>query len=63
MIAGLPAAFDAQVIPSVAYTDPEVAWVGLTEERAKAEGIAFEKAVLPWSASAGARSASSAARA
>jgi len=50
VIAGLPAAFDAQV-PSVAYTDPEVAWVGLTEERAKAGGIAFERAVLPWGAS------------
>ena len=50
VIAGLPAAFDAQV-PSVAYTDPEVAWVGLTEEGAKAQGIAFEKAVMPWSAS------------
>ncbi|HVN38366.1 MAG TPA: dihydrolipoyl dehydrogenase [Myxococcota bacterium] len=50
VIAGLPAAFDAEV-PSVAYTDPEVAWVGLTEERAKAEGIAFEKALLPWSVS------------
>jgi dihydrolipoamide dehydrogenase len=50
VIAGLPAAFDAQV-PSVAYTDPEVAWVGLTEERARAEGVAFEKAVMPWSAS------------
>jgi dihydrolipoamide dehydrogenase len=50
VIAGLPAAFDA-LVPSVAYTDPEVAWVGLTEERARAEGIAFEKAVMPWSAS------------
>jgi dihydrolipoamide dehydrogenase len=49
VIAGLPAAFDAQV-PSVAYTDPEVAWVGLTEERAKAEGVAYEKAQLPWAA-------------
>ena len=45
--AGLPAAFDAQ-IPSVAYTDPEIAWVGLGEERARAEGIAHEKALLPW---------------
>jgi len=51
VIAGLPAAFDA-LVPSVAYTDPEVAWVGLTEERARAEGVAFEKAVMPWSASA-----------
>jgi dihydrolipoamide dehydrogenase len=49
VIAGLPAAFDAHV-PSVAYTDPEVAWVGLTEERAKAEGVAYERAQLPWAA-------------
>jgi dihydrolipoamide dehydrogenase len=47
VIAGLPAAFDSEV-PSVAYTDPEVAWVGLTEERAKAEGVAHEKALVPW---------------
>jgi len=51
VIAGLPAAFDARSIPSVAYTDPEVAWTGLTEERAQREGIPFEKAVFPWSAS------------
>jgi dihydrolipoamide dehydrogenase len=51
VIAGLPAAFDARSIPSVAYTDPELAWTGLTEERAQREGIAFEKAVFPWSAS------------
>jgi len=44
-------AFDARVIPSVAYTDPEVAWVGLTEEQAKKEGIAYEKGVFPWAAS------------
>jgi dihydrolipoamide dehydrogenase len=44
-------AFDARVIPSVAYTDPEVAWVGLTETDAKAKGIAYEKATFPWSAS------------
>ena len=44
-------AFDARVIPSVAYTDPEVAWVGLTETDAKAKGIAYEKASFPWSAS------------
>jgi dihydrolipoamide dehydrogenase len=47
VIAGHKAAFDAQV-PSVAYTDPEVAWVGLSEERAKADGVAHEKALLPW---------------
>lgn len=45
------AAFDARVIPSVAYTDPELAWVGLTEEQAKAQGIAVRKGLFPWSAS------------
>jgi dihydrolipoamide dehydrogenase len=49
--AGLKSFFDARVIPSVAYTDPEVAWVGLTETDAKARGIAYEKASFPWSAS------------
>jgi dihydrolipoamide dehydrogenase len=49
--AGLKSFFDARVIPSVAYTDPEVAWVGLTETDAKANGIAFEKATFPWAAS------------
>ncbi|SFA99701.1 dihydrolipoamide dehydrogenase [Poseidonocella pacifica] len=44
-------AFDARVIPSVAYTDPEVAWAGLTETEAKAKGIAYEKGVFPWAAS------------
>ena len=48
---GHKAAFDARVIPSVAYTDPEVAWVGLTETEAKAKGIAYGKAVFPWAAS------------
>jgi dihydrolipoamide dehydrogenase len=43
--------FDARTIPSVAYTDPEVAWVGLTENEAKAKGIAYEKAQFPWAAS------------
>lgn len=43
--------FDARAIPSVAYTDPEVAWVGLTETAAKAQGIAVEKGVFPWAAS------------
>ncbi len=43
--------FDARVVPSVAYTDPEVAWVGLTETGAKEQGIDFEKAVFPWAAS------------
>ena len=44
-------AFDARVIPSVAYTDPEVAWVGLTETDAKANDIEYEKSVFPWAAS------------
>jgi len=45
------AAFDARVIPSVAYTDPEVAWVGLTEDEAKAQGIKVKKGLFPWTAS------------
>jgi dihydrolipoamide dehydrogenase len=45
------AQFDARVIPSVAYTDPEVAWVGLTEDEAKAKGIAVKKGHFPWTAS------------
>ena len=45
------ASFDAQVIPSVAYTDPEIAWVGLTEEQAKAQGKAITKGLFPWAAS------------
>jgi dihydrolipoamide dehydrogenase len=45
------AAFNARVIPSVAYTDPEVAWVGLTEDQAKAEGIKIKKGHFPWTAS------------
>jgi dihydrolipoamide dehydrogenase len=49
--AGQKSYFDARVIPSVAYTDPEVAWVGLTEDRAKADGIDYEKGVFPWAAS------------
>jgi dihydrolipoamide dehydrogenase len=48
---GEPASFDARQIPSVAYTDPEVAWAGKTEEQCKAEGIKFGKAVFPWAAS------------
>jgi len=43
--------FDARVIPSVAYTDPEVAWVGLTEEQAKKEGVKIKKGMFPWAAS------------
>ena len=45
------AQFDARVIPSVAYTDPEVAWVGLTEDEAKAKGIKVKKGLFPWTAS------------
>jgi len=44
-------AFNARVIPSVAYTDPEVAWVGLTEEQAKAQGVKVKKGLFPWTAS------------
>jgi len=51
VIAGMPALFDPMTIPSVAYTDPEVAWMGLTETEAKAKGIAYEKGVFPWAAS------------
>jgi len=51
VIAGLPALFDPLTIPSVAYTDPEVAWMGLTETEAKRDGIAYEKGVFPWAAS------------
>ncbi len=49
--AGGRSAFVARVIPSVAYTDPEIAWVGVTEEQAKAQGLAVEKGVFPWAAS------------
>jgi dihydrolipoamide dehydrogenase len=49
--AGQKSHFDARQIPSVAYTDPEVAWAGLTEEQCKAQGINYGKAVFPWAAS------------
>jgi dihydrolipoamide dehydrogenase len=49
--AGQKSFFDARQIPSVAYTDPEVAWAGLTEEQCKAQGIKYGKAVFPWAAS------------
>ena len=55
VIAGHRAAFDARTIPSVAYTDPEVAWMGLTETMAKAQGTEIEKASFPWAASGRAR--------
>ncbi len=51
VIAGLPALFDPMTIPSVAYTDPEIAWMGLTETEAKEKGIEIEKGVFPWVAS------------
>ncbi|HLV28815.1 MAG TPA: dihydrolipoyl dehydrogenase [Burkholderiaceae bacterium] len=51
VIAGEKSYFDARVIPSVAYTDPEIAWVGLTEEEARKQGIKFDKGVFPWAAS------------
>ena len=49
--AGHKTSFDTRVIPSVAYTDPEIAWVGLTETEAQAQGTAFKKALFPWMAS------------
>ncbi|WP_226781038.1 dihydrolipoyl dehydrogenase [Oceaniglobus trochenteri] len=51
VVAGHKRFFDARVIPSVAYTDPEVAWVGVTETEAKAKGIKYAKGVFPWAAS------------
>ena len=51
VIAGHKAAFDARTIPSVAYTDPEVAWMGETEESCKENGIDYNKGVFPWAAS------------
>lgn len=51
VISGKKTYFDARTIPSVAYTDPEIAWMGLTETEAKAEGVEIEKGVFPWAAS------------
>ncbi|PKM11748.1 MAG: dihydrolipoyl dehydrogenase [Gammaproteobacteria bacterium HGW-Gammaproteobacteria-3] len=51
VIAGHKSAFDALTIPSVAYTDPEIAWMGLTETQAKEQGIAYNKGAFPWAAS------------
>ena len=51
VIAGMKSYFDARTIPSVAYTDPEVAWMGKTEEQCKAEGLDYTKGVFPWAAS------------
>jgi dihydrolipoamide dehydrogenase len=50
--AGQKSFFDARVVPAVAYTDPEIAWVGLTEDDAKSRGVAYEKGSFPWAASA-----------
>ncbi|MFN0039270.1 MAG: dihydrolipoyl dehydrogenase [Burkholderiales bacterium] len=55
VLAGHKASFDARTIPSVAYTDPEIAWMGLTETQAKAQGLEIEKASFPWAASGRAR--------
>jgi len=51
VIAGHKVVFDARTIPSVAYTDPEIAWMGMTEREAIKQGIDYEKAVFPWAAS------------
>ncbi|MBL4824603.1 MAG: dihydrolipoyl dehydrogenase [SAR324 cluster bacterium] len=51
VISGMKSYFDARTIPSVAYTDPEVAWAGITEEEAKKEGVAYGKGNFPWAAS------------
>ena len=51
VICGLPAAFDAKAIPAVIFTDPEIAWVGVTETEAKESGILYEKGEFPWAAS------------
>jgi dihydrolipoamide dehydrogenase len=51
VIAGQNVEFDARTIPSVAYTDPEVAWMGLTEAEARENGVEYEKAAFPWAAS------------
>ena len=51
VIAGQKSAMDARCIPSVAYTDPEIAWVGLTENDCKKDNIEYQKGLFPWSAS------------
>ncbi len=51
VVCGMNVALEARIIPSVAYTDPEIAWVGLTESQAKRDEIAFGKGVFPWAAS------------
>lgn len=51
VISGLKSEFDAMTIPSVAYTDPEIAWMGMTETEAKEKGVEYEKGAFPWAAS------------
>ncbi|MCW8923228.1 MAG: dihydrolipoyl dehydrogenase [Gammaproteobacteria bacterium] len=51
VISGMKSYFDAKTIPSVAYTDPEIAWMGMTEDQAKAQGIEYSKGAFPWAAS------------
>ena len=51
VIAGMKSGFDTSIIPSVAYTDPEIAWVGITEKEAKRDNVPYEKGVFPWRAS------------
>jgi dihydrolipoamide dehydrogenase len=51
VIAGQDVVFDPRAIPSVAYTDPEIAWAGLTEGQASEQGIEYQKAIFPWAAS------------
>ncbi len=51
VIAGMKSFFDAKTIPSVAYTDPEISWMGITEEQAKADGVEYTKGAFPWAAS------------
>ena len=51
VIAGMKSFFDAKTIPSVAYTDPEISWMGITEGQAKADGVEYTKGVFPWAAS------------
>jgi dihydrolipoamide dehydrogenase len=51
VICGMKSSFDALTIPSVAYTDPEIAWMGITETEAKEQGVEYEKGAFPWAAS------------
>ena len=51
VVAGLPSAFDNLAIPTIVYTEPEIAWCGLTETEAKAKGLRYSVAKVPWSAS------------